>query len=309
MTLPFVKDPLVKWMFSQQYQIYLDQFEPYLDRAFPEREQAWGGEVTTAARYSLLAGGKRIRPVLALATMTCLGADPVLALPYAAALEMIHTYSLIHDDLPCMDNDDLRRGRPTCHKQFGEALAVLAGDALLNRAFEVMLDDMTTGCQNKVEAARIITYAAGSSGMIAGQTLDLEAENQAISPENLERLHQLKTGQLILAPVLAACALAGASAALTSHFQTFAANLGLAFQIQDDILDVTASESRLGKSTGKDQRDQKSTYVTLFGLDTARTFLKEATRQAKQALGAAAGQGYDTTFLEDLADYLLQRDH
>lgn len=299
----------MNWMFNQHYQSYLDLFEPYLEQAFPEQERAWGGDVATAARYSLLSGGKRIRPVLALATLACLGREPEQALPYAAALEMIHTYSLVHDDLPCMDDDDLRRGRPTCHKQFGEALAVLAGDALLNRAFEVILDDMTTGCQNKLEAARIIARAAGSSGMIAGQTLDLEAEGQLIPPEKLERLHQLKTGQLILAPVLSACALAGASDFVTSLFQTFAANLGLAFQIQDDILDVTASESRLGKSTGKDQRDQKSTYVTLFGLDTARTFLLDATRLAKEALGAAAGLGYDTTFLEDLADYLLQRDH
>lgn len=300
---------MVIWMFSQHYQHYLDLFEPYLEQAFPEQARSWGGNVTTAARYSLLSGGKRIRPVLVLATVACLGSDPELALPYAAALEMIHTYSLVHDDLPCMDDDDLRRGRPTCHKQFGEALAVLAGDALLNRAFEVMLDDMTTGCQNKIEAARIIARAAGSSGMIAGQTLDLEAEGQLIPPEKLERLHQLKTGQLILAPVLAACALADASVPVTSLFQSFAANLGLAFQIQDDILDVTASESRLGKSTGKDQRDQKSTYVTLFGLDTAQAYLKEATRQAKEALGAVAGLGYDTTFLEDLADYLLLRDH
>lgn len=296
-------------MFEQQYKAYLDLFEPYLEQAFPVQEKDWGGEVVQAARYSLLAGGKRIRPVLALAMMDCLGSDFTQAMPCAAALEMIHTYSLVHDDLPCMDDDDLRRGRPTCHRQFGEALAVLAGDALLNRAFEVMLDDMTSGCQRKAEAARIIARAAGSSGMIAGQTLDLQAEGRNVAPDELMRLHSLKTGQLILAPVLAACALAGVSAEVTAHFKTFAENLGLAFQIQDDILDVTATENKLGKSTGKDQRDQKSTYVTLFGLDMARLKLQEATLQAKAALSAAAGSGCDTSFLQELADFLLQRDH
>ncbi len=296
-------------MFELQYKAYLDLIEPYLAKAFPAQEKAWGGDVVQAARYSLLSGGKRIRPVLALATMDCLGADLVLALPCSAALEMIHTYSLVHDDLPCMDDDDLRRGRPTCHKQFGEALAVLAGDALLNRAFEVMLDDMTSGCQNKVEAARIIAQAAGSSGMIAGQTLDLQAEGRIIAPDELVRLHSLKTGQLILAPVLAACALAGVSAEVTAHFKAYAENLGLAFQIQDDILDVTATEKKLGKSTGKDQRDQKSTYVTLYGLEKAQDKLKEATLKAKAALQAATGCGYNTTFLQELADFLLQRDH
>ena len=296
-------------MFKQQYKMYLDLIEPYLAQALPTQDKEWGGDVVQAARYSLLSGGKRIRPVLALATMDCLGADRVLALPCAAALEMIHTYSLVHDDLPCMDDDDLRRGRPTCHKQFGEALAVLAGDALLNRAFEVILDDMTSGCLRKVEAARIIARAAGSSGMIAGQTLDLQAEGRIIAPDELVRLHSLKTGQLILAPVLAACALAEVTSETTVLFRTFAENLGLAFQIQDDILDVTATEDKLGKSTGKDQRDQKSTYVTLFGLDKAQIKLQEATRQAKAALTAAAGLGCDPAFLLDLADFLLQRDH
>ncbi|NCA97785.1 MAG: polyprenyl synthetase family protein [Clostridia bacterium] len=296
-------------MFEQHFKAYLDEIEPYLDQAFPVQENAWGGEVVQAARYSLLSGGKRVRPVLLLAMMDCLGAGHLQALPYAAALEMIHTYSLIHDDLPCMDDDDLRRGRPTCHKQFGEALAVLAGDALLNRAFEIMLDDMTSGCQHKAEAARIIARAAGSSGMIAGQTLDLQAEGRIVSPDELMRLHSLKTGQLILAPVLAACALVGVSAEVTALFKTFATNLGLAFQIQDDILDVTATEDKLGKSTGKDQRDQKSTYVTLFGLETAHIKLLEATRQAKEALLAAAGTGFDPSFLQELAEFLLQRDH
>lgn len=296
-------------MFEQQYQDYLGLFEPYLDQALPELAAESGGDVTTAARYSLLSGGKRIRPILLLAMMDCLKSEVKPALPFAAALEMIHTYSLAHDDLPCMDDDDLRRGRPTCHKQFGEAMAVLAGDALLNRAFEVMLDDMTTGRENKVKAAQIIARAAGSAGMIAGQALDLRAEGKTIAADDLVRLHRLKTGQLILAPVLAACALAGLDPERTEPFQAFAENLGLAFQIADDILDVTATAGKLGKSTGKDQRDQKSTYVSLFGLPQAQALLQEATGKAQAALAIASGLGFATTFLGELTDYLLKRDH
>lgn len=296
-------------MFEQQYQAYLATIEAGLAAALPPQNEADGGSVVEASRYSLLGGGKRIRPVLLLATADCLGLGLEQALPYALALEMIHTYSLIHDDLPCMDDDDFRRGRPTCHKQFGEALAVLAGDNLLNRAYEIVLNDMMSGHENKIKAAQIIAKAAGSQGMIGGQTLDLAAEGRMISPEELRHLHSLKTGQLIAAPVLAACALAGADPEIKLEFRSFAENLGLAFQIQDDILDVTATADKLGKTTGKDSRDHKSTYISLFGLDKSQLMLIDVTDQAGQALNRLSGYGYDMQFLAGLTQFLLTRDY
>ena len=296
-------------MFEQHYQNLINQIEAGLDAALPPLAVAEGGTVVEASRYSLLSGGKRIRPVLLLATLESLGLQLDLGLPYALAIEMIHTYSLIHDDLPCMDDDDFRRGRPTCHKQFGEAMAVLAGDTLLNRAFEIVLDNKMSGRENGLKAAQIIARAAGSQGMIAGQALDLAAEGRIIEPEALRLLHSLKTGRLIAAPVLAACALAGAAEDVTRDFQDFAENLGLAFQIQDDILDVTATSEKLGKTTGKDSRDLKSTYVTLFGLDQAQSMLREVTGLAKQALQRLADRGYSVDFLFGLTEFLLTRDY
>ncbi|MBP1757251.1 MAG: crtE [Firmicutes bacterium] len=296
-------------MFEQHYQNLINQIEAGLDAALPPLAVAEGGTVVEASRYSLLSGGKRIRPVLLLATLESLGLQLDLGLPYALAIEMIHTYSLIHDDLPCMDDDDFRRGRPTCHKQFGEALAVLAGDTLLNRAFEIVLDNKMSGRENGLKAAQIIARSAGSQGMIAGQALDLAAEGRIIEPEALRLLHSLKTGRLIAAPVLAACALAGAAEDVTRDFQDFAENLGLAFQIQDDILDVTATSEKLGKTTGKDSRDLKSTYVTLFGLDQAQSMLREVTGLAKQALQRLADRGYSVDFLFGLTEFLLTRDY
>jgi geranylgeranyl diphosphate synthase type II len=296
-------------MFDRHFQDLVGQIETGLEAALPPLTESEGGRVVEASRYSLLGGGKRIRPVLLLATAESLGMPLELGLPYALAIEMIHTYSLIHDDLPCMDDDDFRRGRPTCHKQFGEAIAVLAGDALLNRAFEVVLDNKMSGHDNGLKAARIIAKAAGSQGMIGGQILDLAAEGRIIAPEALRLLHSLKTGRLIAAPVLAACALAGAAEDITGDFRVFAENLGLAFQIQDDILDVTASSEKLGKSTGKDSRDLKSTYVTLFGMDQSQSMLVEVTDQAKQALLRLAEHGYQVDFLVGLTEFLLTRDY
>ncbi len=296
-------------MFEEQYQGYVTTIETGLDMALPEQAIEDGGSVVAAARYSLLGGGKRIRPVLLLATADSLNLPLDLGLPYALAIEMIHTYSLIHDDLPCMDNDDFRRGRPTCHKQFGEAIAVLAGDTLLNRAFEIVLDNKMSGCLEGVKAGQIIARSSGSRGMIGGQALDLAAEGQMIAPDALRKLHSLKTGQLIIAPVLAACSLAGADSQTTQDYGRFAENLGLAFQIQDDILDVTASSEKLGKSTGKDSRDSKSTYVTLFGLTNARTMLLEVTGQARRALDQLARRNIDVSFLYSLTEFLLTRDY
>lgn len=296
-------------MFESQYQSYLTTIENGLEQALPELALEDGGSVVAAARYSLLGGGKRIRPVLLLATADSLGLPLDTTLPYALALEMIHTYSLIHDDLPCMDNDDFRRGRPTCHKKFGEAIAVLAGDALLNRSFEIVLDNRMSGCAEGVRAGLIIAHAAGSRGMIGGQALDLAAEGRIIAPDALRKLHSLKTGQLIVAPVMAACALADTDGQSRDDFRRFAENLGLAFQIQDDILDVTASSDKLGKSTGKDLRDAKSTYVTLYGLQEAQGMLLDVTQQAKSALDQLASRNVDVGFLQDLTQFLLERDY
>lgn len=299
----------MKNMFEQAYQDYLTHVESALDAYLPVTPLESGGLVVEAARYSLLAGGKRIRPVLLLATMDCLTSDQDSGLPFAAAIEMIHTYSLIHDDLPCMDDDDFRRGRPTCHKIYGEAIAVLAGDALLNRAYEIILDNTMSGCHQGARAGSAIANAAGASGMIAGQALDLAAEGKIIDAQALQLLHRQKTGQLIAAPVRAACALASVAMPIQSLLEQFAEKLGLAFQIMDDILDVTASQDKLGKSIGKDSRDQKSTYVSLFGLESARSMLQETTRDAIAALEQVSQSGYDTSFLIELANYLLNRDH
>ena len=299
----------MKNMFELRYQDYLVQIESALEAALPSFPMESGGLVVEAARYSLLAGGKRIRPVLLLATMDCLDADRDLGLPFAVAIEMIHTYSLIHDDLPCMDDDDFRRGRPTCHKVYGEAVAVLAGDALLNRAYEIILDNPMSGRHEGSRAGFAIAKAAGASGMIAGQTLDLAAEGKIIDAQALQLLHRQKTGQLIAAPVRAACLLANAPDPVQALLEQFAEKLGLAFQIMDDILDVTASAEKLGKSIGKDSRDQKSTYVTLFGLEQANALLQLTTHEAISALEQASQSGRDTTFLISLADFLLNRDH
>lgn len=278
-----------------------------LPLSFPAMAETSGGIVAQAARYSLLGGGKRIRPVLLLAVAEMLGASIAAAMPFACAVEMIHTYSLIHDDLPCMDDDDLRRGRPTCHKVFGEAMAVLAGDALLNRAFEVMLEAVDLNNPGTVAAARIMAQAAGAQGMIGGQALDLTAEGRIISLTELQLLHSLKTGALLKAPTLAAAALAGSSSRITDFLAQFADAIGLAFQIQDDILDATADTSTLGKSAGKDLRDQKSTYATLCGIDAARGYLDDAIQDARSALNSLADNGLNTNFLINLADYLLTR--
>lgn len=293
--------------FADRYAKYQTAVETALPRFFPEPPVGRGGIAVKAALYSLLGGGKRIRPVLLLAVSDMLGARQDEAMPFACALEMIHTYSLIHDDLPCMDDDDLRRGRPTCHKAFGEAMAVLAGDALLNRAFEVMLEAANPNRPGTIEAARVIARAAGSQGMIGGQALDLEAEGRMISLGELRTLHRMKTGALLKAPVLAAAALAGTSAAIAGQLAGYAEAIGLAFQIQDDILDATSDSKTLGKSTGKDERDSKPTYASIFGLEAARGYLDEAIRDARAALENLLITGIDTGFLQDLTDFLLVR--
>ena len=254
-----------------------------------------------AMRYSLLAGGKRIRPVLALATARSLGADAERLLPAASAIELIHTYSLIHDDLPAMDDDDLRRGRPTSHKQFGEDVAILAGDGLFAEA--VRLFATQPGPPERVLAALAeLAGATGAEGMVGGQYVDVSSSD--LDADGLRSLHAMKTGKLIAASVGVVLVLEGVGEAGTIHYRRFADELGVLFQIVDDILDVTGSEEELGKPKGSDERHGKLTYVSLFGLDRARELAAESHAQALEALADADAEGDD---LRRIANYIFTR--
>jgi geranylgeranyl diphosphate synthase type II len=256
-------------------------------------------------RYSLLAGGKRIRPVLALATADALGQEPLSVLPLAAAIELIHTYSLIHDDLPAMDDDDLRRGRPTAHKAFGEDVAILAGDGLYSEAFRLVLTEQDGDAPRLLDAVRELAAATGPEGMVGGQYIDVAGTAPA-GPVGLRRLHELKTGRLITASIECVLLLEGVNKRDTiSYFRAFASELGVLFQIVDDILDVTGSQETLGKPQGSDERLGKRTYVTEFGLDGARALVSESHERARAALERAAPGGAED--LERVADFIATR--
>lgn len=258
-----------------------------------------------AMLYSLTAGGKRLRPTLALAAAEILGTQPGEVIAFACAIEMIHTYSLIHDDLPAMDNDDFRRGKPTNHKMFGEAMAILAGDALLNLAYETMLKDALAGnSMAKLRAMEAVAGYAGARGMIGGQVIDLQGEGRRVDSQELTAMHRLKTGALIKAPVEAAAIISGAGEEQFAALSNFAANLGLAFQIKDDILDVEGSMEEMGKTPGSDAISEKSTYVTLYGLDRSKQMLQELTDEGiafLQVFGSRAD------FLRELSFALVSR--
>jgi geranylgeranyl diphosphate synthase, type II len=254
-----------------------------------------------AMRYSLLAGGKRIRPVLALATARALGAEPERFLPVASAIELIHTYSLIHDDLPAMDDDDLRRGKPTSHKRFGEDVAILAGDGLFAEAVRLFCEQ--PGDPARVLAAlRELATATGVDGMVGGQYVDVIGAG--LDAAGLRELHALKTGRLISASVCVVPILEGTDESETMAYRRFADELGVLFQIVDDILDVTESDERLGKPHGSDERHGKLTYVSLFGLDRARELASESHAAASAALAEANGETDD---LRRVADYIFTR--
>jgi len=254
-----------------------------------------------AMRYSLLAGGKRVRPVLALATARALGADPERYLPVAAAIELIHTYSLIHDDLPAMDDDDLRRGRPTSHVEYGEDVAILAGDGLFAEAVRLF-------CTQPGEPARVLAAlaelaaATGVDGMVGGQYVDVAGE--AEDAEALRALHGLKTGRLIAAAIGVVLVLEGVPEPETMPYRRFAGELGVLFQIVDDILDVTGSDEQLGKPRGSDERHGRNTYVSLFGLERARELAAESHAKASAALAEAEGETGD---LSGVAEYIFTR--
>ena len=257
--------------------------EDWLSRCFAKRERY--GQIYDAMGYSLMAGGKRIRPVLTLETCRMCGGDVEAALPFACAVEMVHTYSLIHDDLPCMDDDDLRRGKPTNHKVYGEATAVLAGDALLTATFEMMAEHRGSLDAGRVlEAMDCLSHAAGAAGMIGGQVLDMEGEQRPLSLEELKLMQSLKTGALISAAAEMGCIIAGGSEEQRQAIRTYAQCIGRAFQVRDDMLDVTSTDEVLGKPIGSDAENGKTTFVTTLGLESCAALVDELTEQAIQAL-------------------------
>ena len=282
------------------------QVEAYLEN-LRFSDESLTDPLVMAMRYSLLAGGKRIRPVLALATARALGRDTAWALPFAAALELIHTYSLIHDDLPAMDDDAMRRGRPTNHVAFGEDTAILAGDGLYAEAFRLVLTRQRGEPEHILAAVGELAAATGVDGMVGGQFLDVAsvANDHPDPARALRRTHELKTGRLIAASVECVLLIAGMSPSTTADFRNFAAELGVLFQIVDDILDVTGTDAALGKPRGSDERHGKRTYVTEFGLEGARKLAARSHAQAHASLAAAAPGG--ARELEQITDFVARR--
>ncbi|HUG52365.1 MAG TPA: farnesyl diphosphate synthase [Vicinamibacteria bacterium] len=281
--------------------------ESALDAALPPESQ-WPPTIHRAVRYSLFAGGKRIRPLLVLAAGEAVGGAAGALMPLACAVEMIHTYSLVHDDLPAMDDDDLRRGKPTSHKVFGEAMAILAGDALGTRAFhrlgEVPEDAAAEVARRRLAATTVLGEAAGTSGLIGGQVADLEAEGHEIDAAAQERLHRAKTGALLGACVRGGAILGGAGREDLRRLDRYASAVGRAFQVVDDVLDATETAEHLGKTAGKDARAGKATYVRIHGLERARTIAALLLRQAREA---AAEMGERGAVLDGLARLIVER--
>ena len=281
------------------YQEYLTEIERYLDGLF--LSSAPYHKLQEAMRYSLLSGGKRIRPVLTAAFAQLFGGDWHKAVSLGCALELVHTYSLIHDDLPCMDDDDLRRGKPTCHKMYGETLAVLAGDALQPEAFAILAGAEGLSFHQRTEAVAVLARACGADGMVAGQVLDIQGMSQ--TEEELRLLHSLKTGAMIKGAALLGCIAADAGEEEKAAAAGYADALGLAFQIRDDMLDVIADEKDLGKPIGSDKEEGKNTFVDLMGLERCGKLVEECTARAKAAILGYAG----SEFLMELADSLAIR--
>ncbi len=284
-----------------------EEVDTALGTALPP-ETAWPATIHRAVRYSLFAGGKRIRPALVIASGEAVGGARADLMPLACAVEMIHTYSLIHDDLPAMDDDDLRRGKPTSHKVFGEAIAILAGDALLTRAFH-LLAELPDGSdearvRRRVRATAILGEACGTTGLIGGQVMDLESEGRSIDAADLERLHRAKTGALLSACVRGGAILGGADEAAFARLTRYASAIGLAFQVVDDVLDATGDAADLGKTAGKDEAAKKATYVSVHGLDAARRL---AGTLREEALDAVAPLGSRGELLAAIARLIVDR--
>lgn len=296
--------------FKIKYDYFLKKINDTLSALVTEKDSP-ENTIYRAMNYSLMAGGKRLRPVLLLAVSEMLGINLDQVMPYACALEMIHTYSLIHDDLPAMDNDDYRRGILTNHKVFGDATAILAGDALLNYAFEYMLECVIDKSRKRsysleagVKAISYIAKAAGVNGMIGGQIVDIESEGKEITCEQLEYIHKHKTGALIKASVMVPAILALLDEEKKKVLEKYSSNIGLAFQVKDDILDAEGDFKLLGKSTGKDARIGKSTFVSFYGIEDSREILYKLIREAVDSLQIFEEKAF---FLKELAIYIAER--
>ncbi len=288
---------------------YLLERQKLVDKAlsgFLPRAAEKPATIHKAMRYSLFAGGKRLRPILTLAAAEACGGSAEAALAAACAVECIHTYSLVHDDLPCMDDDDLRRGRPTSHKVFGEGIAVLTGDALLTVAFEILAQAPTTSRYKTPALIGELAKAAGSRWLIAGQVLDLENEGRKVTGATLKFIHQAKTAALLTTSIRLGAMSANATEAKLASLTEFGQSLGLAFQVIDDILDVTQTTEKLGKTAGKDVAATKATYPAIFGLERSRAEAHRLTLAAHEALNSLGAKGVR---LRGLADYLLEREY
>lgn len=292
---------------SERYPEYCSMIEAALPQYLPPVTLPQG-KVCEAMAYSLLDGGKRIRGCLTLAMCELCGGEVQSALPLACAVEMVHAYSLIHDDLPCMDNDDLRRGKPSCHIKFGEGTALLAGDALLTHAFSAASDAYFNGtlpAETVLRCVNQLSRAAGVEGMIGGQVIDTAPEEVPMTPEQLEAMHSMKTGALIRSAAVLGCLAAGAPRDVVMQADLYAAKIGLAFQIVDDILDATEESEKLGKSTS-DADNNKTTYITLYGVEKAREMVRRLVLEADLAV---KGTVLDDEMLYELADTLAKRYH
>lgn len=288
-------------------QAYLSAKTELVNRGLKELlrpEEEYPQNLHRAIHYSLFAGGKRIRPALVLASCESVGGEAAEALNAACAFECVHTYSLIHDDLPAIDNDDMRRGRPTCHKAFGEAVAILAGDALLTAAFELIAATRTADPSKVIRVIAELSKAAGSVGMIGGQMVDIESEGEEVAFPVLEYIHIHKTGELILASVRSGAIMGGASQKELESLSRYGKSVGLAFQIADDILDVEGSAAEMGKNTGGDEKKGKATYPALIGLEESR---KRAEELVAMALKALEGFGAKAEPLRAIARYIVER--
>lgn len=285
---------------------YMAEKKAMVDRLLPSylEKRAIPEKLKQSMLYSLTAGGKRIRPILLFAVIEGLGEDPKKGMSPAIALEMIHTYSLIHDDLPAMDDDDLRRGKPTNHKMFGEATAVLAGDGLLTYAFEVIAGDSLLAAETKMQLVEALAQAAGPEGMVGGQQDDLEAETKVLTIEELQSVHSRKTGRLLNFPVTAGALIGGAGEAQVRALSLFADHLGLAFQIRDDILDIEGNADEIGKPVGSDIANHKNTYPSLLTMEGAK---RKLAHHVDMALSYLHESAVNDTWLKQIAQFILYR--
>ncbi|MGL5755061.1 MAG: polyprenyl synthetase family protein [Paraclostridium sp.] len=293
--------------FKYELKNRVNNIELLLSEYMP-KEEGFQKNIFEAMNYSLKAGGKRLRPILTLEACKLVGGNEKDAIPFAVAIEMIHTYSLIHDDLPALDNDDLRRGKPTNHKVYGEAMAILAGDGLLNYAYEIMLRESIgkSDASKYLNAINEIAKASGVDGMIGGQVVDIESEGKLIDMDKLDFIHMNKTAAIIVGCMRAGAIIGGASEQQLENITRYAKNIGLSFQIVDDILDIVGDEAKLGKNVGSDIENDKSTYPSLIGLDESKKIANNLIEEAKLSIGKV---NENREFLNGLADYIVAREY